>query len=51
MSILTLSRGKMKKWFEKWNYEKKRRHERGQPRIVQYRDENYVSAAMVCLAS
>lgn len=34
----------MKKWFEKWNYEKKRRRERGQPLVVQYRDENYVSA-------
>lgn len=34
----------MKKWFEKWNYEKRRRRERGQPLVVQYRDENYVSA-------
>lgn len=35
----------MKKWFEKWNYEKKRRRERDQPLVVQYRDENYVSVA------
>ncbi|WVQ78981.1 hypothetical protein IAT38_001073 [Cryptococcus sp. DSM 104549] len=35
------SRGKMKKWFEKWLAEKARRKEKGLPAIVEYRDETY----------
>ncbi|KAK4688537.1 DNA cross-link repair 1A protein, partial [Tremellales sp. Uapishka_1] len=35
------SRGKMKKWFEKWAAEKAKRKQNGLPSTVEYRDENY----------
>jgi hypothetical protein len=44
---LTVSRAKMKKWFEKWSAEKARRKEKNLPSIVEYRDETYVSPSSV----
>lgn len=35
------SRGKMKKWFEKWQAEKLKRQQAGLPAIVEYRDVTY----------
>jgi DNA cross-link repair 1A protein len=35
------SRGKMKKWFEKWQAEKVKRQQAGLPSIVEYRDVTY----------
>nr|ODN80302.1 DNA cross-link repair 1A protein [Cryptococcus depauperatus CBS 7841] len=36
------SRGKMKRWFEKWLVEKAKRKEKGLSAVIEFRDETYV---------